>query len=93
MVGYQKKLGIGLINTNTKTEIMSLKTGDIVQLNSGGPEMTVKGILGDTNNPLSKMENTALKMAGHEDGDVYCQWFFNNKLESGIFKPTTLKKI
>ena len=72
---------------------MEFKTGDVVQLNSGGPEMTVKGIIGDEKSPLSKTENVALKMAGYVDGDVYCQWFFNTKLEYGVFKPTMLEKI
>lgn len=72
---------------------MEINTGDVVQLSSGGPEMTVKGIIGDVNNPLSKTENVALKMSGqHADGDVYCQWFHNNKLEGGVFKPAMLKK-
>ena len=72
---------------------MEIKTGDVVILASGGPEMTIKGIIGDINSPLSKAENTALKMAGqHTDGDVFCQWFHNNNLESGIFKSAMLKK-
>jgi len=72
---------------------MELKTGDVVQFNSGGPMMTIKGIIGDEKNPLSKTENAALKMSGqYSDGDVFCQWFLNNKLESGVFKPAMLKK-
>jgi len=70
---------------------MEYKTGDKVQLISGGPEMTVKGILG--NNSLTKTENFVLKNSGGVDGDVYCQWFYNNKIESGVFKPTMLKKL
>lgn len=73
---------------------MEIKTGNVVQLASGGPEMTVKGIIGDDKSPLSKPEILALKMSGqYEDGDVYCQWFLNNKLESGVFKAQMLKKL
>ncbi len=43
---------------------MEIKTGDVVQLASGGPEMTVKGIIGNANSPLSKTENIALKISG-----------------------------
>ncbi|MBL3658275.1 DUF2158 domain-containing protein [Fulvivirga sediminis] len=53
---------------------MAFKIGDVVQLKSGGPEMTVKGVIGDANSPLSKTENAALKMAGNEGGDVYSYW-------------------
>lgn len=72
---------------------MELKTGDVVQLNSGGLLITTKGIIGDEKDPLSKTENVALKMSGqYSDGDVYCKCFLNEKLESGVFKSTKLKK-
>ncbi len=72
---------------------MELKAGDVVQLKSGGPKMTIKGIIGDEKSPLSTTENTALKMSGqYTDGDIYCQWFLNNKLESAVFKPSMLQK-
>lgn len=72
---------------------MELRTGDVVQLISGGPKMTIKGIIGDEKNPLSKTENALSKMSKqYSDGDVYCQWFSNDKLESGVFKSAMLKK-
>lgn len=70
---------------------MEYKTGDKVQLVSGGPDMTVKGVLGT--DELTKMENFALKNSGGNDGDVYCQWFNGTKLEGGVFKPKMLKKL
>jgi uncharacterized protein YodC (DUF2158 family) len=70
---------------------MEYKTGDKVQLISGGPDMTVKGIVGTES--LNKVENLALNSSGHMEGDVYCQWFNNTKLEGGVFKPTMLKKL
>ncbi len=72
---------------------MAFTTGTVVQLKSGGPEMTIKGIIGDSSNPISKQEEIGLKLGGFEDGDIYCQWFNdNNKLESGCFKPAMLEE-
>lgn len=70
---------------------MEYKTGDKVQLISGGPDMTVKGVIGT--DALTKMENFTLKNSGGTEGDIYCQWFNNTKLEGGVFKPTMLKKL
>ncbi len=73
---------------------MALQTGTVVQLKSGGPEMTIKGIIGDENSPLNKTEETGLKIRGYGEGDVYCQWFNDiNKLESACFKPNMLDEI
>lgn len=52
-------------------EQKTLKVGDIVQLKSGGPKMTVK-------DPMAI------------DGQVYCQWFAGNKLNSGYFSRGSL---
>jgi uncharacterized protein YodC (DUF2158 family) len=60
-----------------RAEIM-FKTGDIVQLKSGGPEMTVKGPLG-TSGDSSKI--------------LICQWFGGKKLEQGHFLPDSLKAV
>lgn len=70
---------------------MNFKTDDKVQLVSGGPEMTVKGVLGDGS--LTKQEKFSLTVAGFEEGDVYCQWFNGNKLEGGTFRKLMLKKM
>ena len=70
---------------------MEFKTGDKVQLISGGPEMTVNGVLGDGS--LNKMENFALTTRGFQLGDVYCQWFDGIKLEGSAFKKLILKKL
>ena len=70
---------------------MEYITGEKVQLISGGPDMTVKGVIGTDS--LTKMENLALRNSGGTDGDVFCQWFNNTKLEGGVFKPAMLKKL
>lgn len=69
---------------------MEFKIGDVVQLKSGGPEMTVQDILGVT---TSKDHTFAYITAGHSKGDLICKWFSGSNLESGIFKPETVDKI
>jgi uncharacterized protein YodC (DUF2158 family) len=73
---------------------MALKTGSMVQLKSGGPEMTVHGVIGDKKNPLNNSLEYDLKMGGNDNGDVYCQWFDDkNKLASACFKPQMLDEV
>lgn len=69
---------------------MEFKIGDVVQLKSGGPEMTVQNVIGETTN---KTETLAYTTAGHSHGDLVCKWFAGAKLEINIFKATTLDKI
>ena len=70
---------------------MKYETGDKVQLISGGPEMTVIGIVGT--GELTKLENAALKKEGAIDGDIYCGWHNNTIEERGVFKGNVLKKL
>jgi uncharacterized protein YodC (DUF2158 family) len=69
---------------------MEFKIGDVVQLKSGGPEMTVENIVGVT---TSKDQSFMYKTAGHSDGELICKWFSGSKLETGMFKPETVDKI
>ena len=58
------------------------EVGDIVQLKSGGPKMTVVGI-------------TRVKMPGDPAVDntyVRCSWFRDKKLEEQVFDPQALNK-
>ena len=71
---------------------MDFAKGDIVQLKSGGPKMTVKGIVGDSVHSLSKIEETAYKIHGIEKGTVICEWFLKNELKSGQFQPEMIIK-
>jgi len=57
-----------------------IKKGDVVQLKSGGPIMTVENI-GDYSGG-----------AGPENG-AYCQWFDGKKPMSKLFDVEVLKKV
>ncbi len=52
------------------------KTGDIVRLKSGGPDMTVQSYSTDI-------------LEGHKQV-VHCQWFNGKKAESGAFQEDML---
>nr|WP_315248153.1 DUF2158 domain-containing protein [uncultured Flavobacterium sp.] len=69
-----------------------MKVGSKVELISGGPVMTVTSIIGEETN---KMAVFAYKQAGHNEGDLICQWYNEKqgKYEDKIFKPTTLKEV
>lgn len=69
---------------------MEFKIGDVVQLKSGGPEMTVQNIIGVTTN---KTEAFAYATAGHSHGDLICKWFSGSKLETEVFKAATVDKL
>jgi uncharacterized protein YodC (DUF2158 family) len=72
---------------------MAFNNGDVVQLKSGGPLMTVQRIIGDdTSNFMLKTADEFIKTQGFKNGDVICQWFNGNKLESGTFKADSLDK-
>ena len=57
--------------------IMEWKIGDLVQLKSGGPKMTVTNLL--EHGPVVEREN------------VICTWFVGDKRNQGPFDPATLK--
>ncbi|RTQ52312.1 DUF2158 domain-containing protein [Hymenobacter gummosus] len=57
------------------------KPGDIVQLKSGGPKMTVE-----------RKDGFRISLPGEAD-KVDCQWFVGNKLQHGSFYPESLKAV
>jgi len=70
-----------------------MDTGDIVQLKSGGPKMTIQRLIGSENSNLGlKAADEYLKMRGFGEGDVICQWFEGNTLRDGTFKISSLVK-
>lgn len=84
---------------------MGFEIGDVVQLKSGGPKMTVQSFVGQPsaqqnqgfgggifsafNIPTSPEE--VYKMAGFGNGDVICQWFDNKgRLKTSPFRQDVL---
>ncbi|UST97762.1 YodC family protein [Pseudomonas siliginis] len=55
-----------------------IQKGDVVQLKSGGPQMTVQGV--DDYSPT-----------GPEEG-AHCVWFEKNKREDSVFDVCLLEK-
>lgn len=65
---------------------MSFNKGDVVVLKSGGPRMTVTGVVG---------QDRALDMAsasGYENGDVSVEYFVKDKLEKQMFKASSIER-
>ena len=53
------------------------KTGDIVRLKSGGPNMTVETLMAGT----------------YKTGNYLCQWFSGTSLKQGYFPHDSLKPV
>jgi uncharacterized protein YodC (DUF2158 family) len=71
-----------------------LKSGDVVQLKSGGPKMTIQRIIGsDRSNFGLIAADEFMKINGYKEGDVVCQWFEGSSLKNGTFKIEGLNKI
>ena len=71
-----------------------INVGDVVQLRSGGPKMTVQRLLGSDNSNIGvKAGDEFLKMRGFKDGDVICNWFESSSLKDGTFKIESLLKV
>ncbi len=71
-----------------------LNITDVVQLNSGGPKMSVVRFIGaQKSNFQLKAADEFLKLQGFDEGDVICQWFDAGKLSNGTFKRDALKKV
>jgi uncharacterized protein YodC (DUF2158 family) len=68
-----------------------IKIGDIVQMKSGGPKMTIQRFIGHGNEHIGvKATDEFYKMRGYKDGDVICQWFETNQLKDGVFAKASL---
>jgi uncharacterized protein YodC (DUF2158 family) len=60
---------------------MEFKVGDVVRLNSGGPEMTVVLVA------EKKFSHGGIAIV------VACTWFEGKRLKEGEFKPETIGKV
>ncbi len=68
--------------------------GNVVQLKSGGPEMTIlRFIGGDKSNFGLNTADEFVKIKGYKDGDPVCQWFDSNQVKDGVFNRNSLLKI
>jgi uncharacterized protein YodC (DUF2158 family) len=63
---------------------MPFKKGEVVELNSGGPKMTIQHIVGET---TTKQQTFAFEVSGSQEGDLITQWFAGNELKTGTFSP------
>lgn len=69
------------------------KVGDVVQLKSGGPKMTIKRFVGGANlSWQGKIHDEAIKTQGYKDGDLICVWFEHNVLKDAVFPAATVQK-
>lgn len=65
---------------------MSFKAGDVVQLKSGGPLMTVTGVVGE-----DPRLSILIAAAGLQEGDVAVEYFnASNKLVKGSFQVSSI---
>jgi len=74
--------------------MVDLKVGDLVELRSGGPVMTIKSLRYDRSNPnLAALLYTDDEKPEAEEGEipsVSCQWFADEKLQEGEFALASL---
>ena len=69
----------------------TIKSGDIVVLNSGGPKMTVQRIIGgDMEVSLNQIDDYIKLFKGNKPGDILCQWFEGNELKQAAFPHDSL---
>ena len=72
-----------------------MQIGDVVQLKSGGPNMTIDGFLSEEHgNQYERGLGVALlkKTMDEDNPFVICRWFDNvSSYKTGVFRKTTLE--
>jgi len=61
------------------------KVGDVVELNSGGPEMSVTKVIDANSDDIQYMID--------KKELVYTTWFIERECKEAVFPPETLRKI
>ncbi|WP_198078796.1 YodC family protein [Acinetobacter calcoaceticus] len=64
----------------SEERLPKFQIGDIVKLNSGGPDMTI----------LKRKRFSPMKGPSYFTGVYECQWFAGKKLDSGEFQEASL---
>lgn len=68
---------------------MNFDVGDVVRLKSGGPGMTVTGVVGS-----DRRLDIVQAVGGFQAGDVSVEYFdSSNKLIKGTFQATSIVKV
>lgn len=68
-----------------------MKSGDVVQLKSGGPEMTIQRLVGDSISMQQKMVDDGYRHLGFVNGDAICQWFEKKIIKTSAFPIKSLE--
>lgn len=68
----------------------SLNVGDVVQLKSGGPDMTVVRVLEANADPVGEI---VMKQHGLKAGDVVCTWFDGETKEEAGFPASAVERV
>lgn len=69
------------------------KVGSVVRLRSGGPDMTIKTIIGKEKKMPFTLIDAAWKDKGLNDGDPICVWFEGNTSKEDGFSLDLLDLI
>lgn len=70
-----------------------MQVNDIVKLKSGGPEMTIQRLIGESKSLLEMMDDDGWRLKGFCTGDAVCRWFVGKKLKIEAFSIKSLEEV